>query len=109
MYLGHFSVSLAVKDIRRSLAFYEALGFEKLDGDVEQNWLILKSGEAKIGLFQGMFEEDLLTFNPSDARALEKALKDKGIEPETGTSGDEGPAHFVLKDPDGRTILVDQF
>ena len=109
MYLGHFSVSLAVKDIRKSLAFYEALGFETLDGDVEQNWLILKSGEAKIGLFQGMFDDDLLTFNPSDARVLEQALKDKGIQPETAIEGDEGPAHFTLKDPDGRTILVDQF
>jgi len=109
MYPGHFSVSLAVKDIRKSLAFYEGLGFEILDGDVEQNWIILKSGEAKIGLFQGMFEADVLTFNPSDARAVLRGLKDRGLAQDVEIDGDSGPAHFTLTDPDGRTVLFDQF
>lgn len=109
MDLGGVCISMAVKDIRKSLTFYEALGFEKTNGDIGQNWLVLSNGSSKIGLFQGMFEDDLLAFTPSDARAIERALIDKGIEPETRTQGEEGPTHFTLKDPDGRTILVDQF
>ncbi len=108
MELGHFSVSLAVKDLATSRAFYETLGFEKIDGNADQGWLILKNGDAKVGLFQGMFEENLMTFNPSDARAVEKALVDAGHMPEKATEGESGPTHFVIKDPDGNTILVDQ-
>lgn len=106
--LGCFSVSLAVKDIHKSLAFYEALGFEKLDGNLEQNWIILKNGEARIGLFQGMFDSDLLTFNPSNLRDIEAGLKEKGIAIDKPTEGDDGPCHMTLTDPDGRTILLDQ-
>ena len=106
---GHFSMSFAVKDIRKSADFYAAFGFEKLDGNIEQNWLILKKGETKIGLFQGMFEDDMLTFNPADARAVEASLKAAGIEIEKPTEGTSGPAHFTVLDPDGRRILVDSF
>jgi len=119
--LGTFSVSLAVKDIGASKAFYEQLGFEVFGGDISQNWLILKNGDAVIGLFQGMFEKNLLTFNPgwdssaheletfTDARELKKALKARGVDvtDETGDS-ERGPASFLLVDPDGNQILVDQ-
>ena len=121
MKLGAFSVSLAVKDISRSLAFYEKLGFEKVGGDQRQNWLILRNGETTIGLFQGMFERNILTFNPGwnghaepleefeDVREIQKRLKAKGL---TLTSeADEsttGPASLTLIDPDGNTILIDQ-
>lgn len=121
MELGAFSVSLAVKDIKASRAFYEKLGFEAFMGDESQNWLILKNGRHVIGLFQGMFERNLLTFNPgwdSDARKLEaftdirelqKRLKEQGVE--LASEADEsttGPASFMVIDPDGNPILVDQ-
>ena len=121
MELGAFSISLAVKDIKASKAFYEKLGFTEFGGDITQNWLILKNGEHVIGLFQGMFEQNLLTFNPgwdqnaqpletfTDVRELQRQLKAQGVE--IVTEADEsttGPAHFVLVDPDGNTILVDQ-
>lgn len=121
MQLGAFSVSLAVKDIHTSKTFYEKLGFEMFGGDIEQNWLIMKNGETVIGLFQGMFEQNILTFNPGwdqnaqpldsfpDIRDLQKALKGKGIE--FATEADEattGPASFIITDPDGNPILVDQ-
>ncbi|MBC7813831.1 MAG: VOC family protein [Burkholderiales bacterium] len=109
MELGTFSVSLAVKDIKASRAFYEKLGFEVIDGDEAQNWLILRNGEAKIGLFQGMFESNVLTFNPTDVRGIQKSLKGKGIA--FGMEADEatsGPAHTTLVDPDGNAILLDQ-
>jgi catechol 2,3-dioxygenase-like lactoylglutathione lyase family enzyme len=121
MELGSFSVSLAVKDIQASKAFYEKLGFEVFMGDVSQNWLILKNGGHVIGLFQGMFEKNILTFNPgwdqnaqkmdrfTDVRELQRQLKAQGLE--LMTEADEtttGPASFMLLDPDGNPILVDQ-
>ena len=121
MKLGAFSVSLAVKDIKASKAFYEKLGFEVMGGELEQNWLILKNDQHVIGLFQGMFEGNLLTFNPgwdqnaqpldsfSDIRELQRHLKASGIA--LTTEADEsttGPASFTLVDPDGNPILIDQ-
>ena len=121
MELGAFSISLAVSDIRASRAFYEKLGFEVFGGDVSQNWLILKNGHHVIGLFQGMFEKNTLTFNPGwdsnarklddfmDIRDLQRHLKRQGVE--FLSEADEsttGPASFVIVDPDGNPILVDQ-
>lgn len=121
MQLGNFSVSLTVKDIHASRDFYSKLGFEEVGGDVAQNWLVLKNGEVKIGLFQGMFERNLLTFNPgwdssaekldsfTDVRELQARLEEAGIELTTKIdAGPEGPAHFTLIDPDGNPILFDQ-
>ena len=121
MKLGAFSMSLSVKDIKASKAFYEKLGFTEFGGNIEQNWLILKNETTVIGLFQGMFEQNILTFNPgwdqnaqalesfTDVRALQKDLKNKGIafsiEANETTSG---PASFIITDPDGNPILVDQ-
>lgn len=121
MQLGAFSVSLAVQDIHASKSFYEKLGFEAFGGDISQNWLILKNGDCVIGLFQGMFEQNILTFNPgwdgnaqpldsfTDVRDLQKQLKAQGLtlEPEADEST-SGPAYIVLTDPDGNTILIDQ-
>ncbi|MDG5472467.1 VOC family protein [Jeotgalibacillus sp. ET6] len=121
MQLGAFSISLNVKDIRASKAFYEKLGFEDLGGNIEQNWLILKNGQTVIGLFQGMFEKNMLTFNPgwdqdaadidsfTDVRELQKKLKEAGV-PLTSEADENssGPASFTLEDPDGNPILVDQ-
>ena len=121
MELGAFSISLAVKDIQASRAFYEKLGFEDFGGDISQNWLIMKNGDTVIGLFQGMFEKNILTFNPgwdsnaqkldtfTDVRELQRQLKERGVEfisqaEETTT----GPASFIAEDPDGNPILVDQ-
>ena len=119
--LGNFSVSLSVKDIKASKAFYEKLDFEQVSGKLEQNWVVLQNGTTKIGLFQGMFEKNSLTFNPGwtpmketledfqDVRELQRTLKARGIEFET--EADEtstGPAYFSLVDPDGNPILVDQ-
>jgi catechol 2,3-dioxygenase-like lactoylglutathione lyase family enzyme len=121
MELGAFSVSLAVKDIKVSKAFYEKLGFKAFAGDMAQNWLILKNGEHAIGLFQGMFERNILTFNPgwdsnarklntfTDVRTLQSQLKAQGVE--LMIQADEsttGPASFMVTDPDGNPILVDQ-
>lgn len=121
MELGAFSVSLAVKDIEASKLFYEKLGFTVFAGDQTQNWLVLKNGESTIGLFQGMFKENILTFNPgwsrdatelrefTDIRVLQRQLKDRGIK--MITEADEsstGPASFMISDPDGNSILVDQ-
>lgn len=121
MKLGAFSISLAVKDIEVSKQFYQKLGFEVTGGDQSQNWLILKNEETVIGLFQGMFENNLMTFNPgwnqsaqpvdefTDVRDLQKKLKEKGIAFEQqADESSEGPAHFIITDPDGNTILVDQ-
>jgi len=121
MQLGAFSVSLAVKDIQVSKTFYEKLGFQVVMGDITQNWLILKNGEHVIGLFQGMFERNILTFNPgwdsnaqkldafTDIRELQRQLKEQGIafasEVDENTTG---PASFMVVDPDGNPILVDQ-
>lgn len=121
MELGAFSVSLAVKDIATSKAFYEKLGFTVFGGDITHNWLIMKNGDTLIGLFQGMFEQNILTFNPgwdsnaqpvanfTDVRVLQQHLQAQGVE--FATQADEsttGPASFVIVDPDGNTILVDQ-
>jgi catechol 2,3-dioxygenase-like lactoylglutathione lyase family enzyme len=121
MELGAFSISLAVKDIEASKAFYEKLGFQIFGGDLTQNWLILKNGEHIIGLFQGMFEKNMLTFNPgwdqdaekvesfTDVRELQRQLKAQGVE--FVSEADEnttGPSHFMIMDPDGNPILVDQ-
>ena len=121
MELGAFSISLAVKDLAASRAFYEKLGFEQAGGNPEQNWLILRNGTTTIGLFQGMFDKNIMTFNPgwdaqaknldsfTDVREIQRALKKKGLTPVT--EADEtttGPASLVLVDPDGNSILIDQ-
>jgi lactoylglutathione lyase len=121
MELGNFSISLAVKDIQASKAFYEKLGFRVFMGDSSQNWLILKNGDHVIGLFQGMFEKNILTFNPgwdsnarkldafTDVRQLQQQLKARGVEFQTeADENTTGPASFVVVDPDGNPILVDQ-
>jgi len=121
MELGNFSVSLAVRDIDASLAFYEKLGFASVMGDAAQGWLILRNGDTVIGLFQGMFERNSLTFNPgwdrdtnaltsfTDVRELQRQLKALGvaIATEVDESG-SGPGSFVVVDPDGNPILIDQ-
>ena len=121
MELGAFSVSLAVENLEASRAFYEKFGFEVVGGEASQNWLILRNGNCTIGIFHGMFEKNILTFNPgwdgeaqpldtfTDVRELQRELKAKGVElvseaDETST----GPASFVALDPDGNPILVDQ-
>ena len=121
MELGAFSISLAVKDLAASREFYEKLGFEVSGGDPEQNWLILRNGFHIVGLFQGMFEDNILTFNPgwdqganeldsfTDVREIQRELKNKGLtltsEADETTSG---PASVMLTDPDGNPILIDQ-
>ena len=121
MELGTFSISLSVKNIAASKLFYEKLGFTVFGGDQSQNWLIMKNGDHAIGLFQGMFDKNILTFNPgwnsdaqkldkfTDVRELQRQLKDRGLE--MTSQADEnstGPASFMIIDPDGNTILVDQ-
>jgi catechol 2,3-dioxygenase-like lactoylglutathione lyase family enzyme len=121
MDLGGFSISLTVKDLAKSKAFYEALGFEAFHGDQNQGWLIMKGKNVNIGLFQGMFEKNIMTFNPgwdtdakevdsfTDVRDIQKELKKRGIE--LTTEADEntsGPANITLLDPDGNPILLDQ-
>ena len=121
MDLGAFSISLAVKDIAASRAFYEKFGFGVFGGNQSQNWLILKNGDHIIGLFQGMFEKNILTFNPgwdqnaravgsfADVRELQRRLKDQGVQ--FASEADEtstGPASFMVIDPDGNPVLVDQ-
>lgn len=121
MKLGAFSLSLNVKDIHQSKAFYEKLGFDSLGGDITQNWLIMKNENCIIGLFQGMFEKNILTFNPgwdenarnlesfTDVRELQKHLKERGIQLQTeADESSEGPTHITLEDPDGNPILIDQ-
>lgn len=107
--LGNFSISLTVKDLATSREFYETLGFEMIAGVPEDKWILLKNGGARVGLFQGMFDDNLMTFNPTDARAIESVIKAAGYKLETATTGDSGPTSFIVKDPDGNTILVDQF
>jgi lactoylglutathione lyase len=121
MELGAFSVSLAVKNIEASKRFYEKLGFTVFMGDQSQNWLIMKNGQHVIGLFQGMFDKNILTFNPgwnsdaqqlgefTDVRELQRQLKDRGVSMMAeADEGSTGPASFMIADPDGNTILVDQ-
>lgn len=118
--LGSFSVSLHVKDIEKSYAFYKKLGFQQMGGFIEQKWVILKNGDAVIGLFQDMFDHDILTFNPGynqsgqaqssfiDIREIQKELQRKGLDTGEIISTKEGPAHFTMTDPDGHIILFDQ-
>jgi lactoylglutathione lyase len=121
MELGAFSISLTVKDIKASKAFYEKLGFKMFAGELSQNWAILKNGVHLVGLFQGMFERNSLTFNPgwdsdaqtlaafTDVRDLQKQLKAQGVAFVTEVAeGTTGPASFIVLDPDGNPILVDQ-
>lgn len=121
MELGAFSVSLTVKDLAASRAFYEKLGFTTMGGDQSQGWLILKSGTTVIGLFQGMFDKNILTFNPgwdqaaqalpsfSDVREIQRSLDSQGVELTVRADPDStGPAHIVLSDPDGNVIMFDQ-
>ncbi len=121
MELGAFSISLAVKDLAASRAFYEKFGFKSFAGDASQNWLIMKNGDHAIGLFQGMFEKNILTFNPgwdsnarklasfTDVRELQRRLRAQGVQfQQQADEGTTGPASFVAVDPDGNPILVDQ-
>lgn len=121
MELGAFSVSLAVKDIEVSKSFYEKLGFSVFGGDQSQGWLILKNGSTVIGLFQGMFDKNILTFNPgwdqsanplasfADVRDMQKSLDEQGVGITTRADPDTvGPAHIILADPDGNVIMLDQ-
>ncbi|MDE9450534.1 VOC family protein [Aliiroseovarius sp. Z3] len=120
MQLGAFSVSLGVKDLSKSRAFYETLGFTTYAGTEEHNYLIMKNGDMLVGLFQGMFEGTMLTFNPGwdqsaqnvdpfeDARQIKERLKAAGLEITQEQGGDDGPASFVVVDPDGVPILIDQ-
>ena len=122
MDLGNFSVSLNVKDIKASMAFYEKLDFKVVAGKLEQKWIVLQSGNTRIGLFQGMFDKNIMTFNPGwtkdketmkefqDVREIQRTLKARGITtiaPEADEKT-EGPAYFKVTDPDGNTLLFDQ-
>ncbi|MBK8848514.1 MAG: VOC family protein [Bacteroidetes bacterium] len=121
MKLGAFSISLAVKDIHKSKTFYEALGFTVLGGNIDQKWIILKNENSIIGLFEGMFDKNIITFNPGwdenaqnletfdDVRSIQKHLKECGIALTAETDESTvGPAHLTLTDPDGNQILIDQ-
>jgi lactoylglutathione lyase len=121
MKLGAFSISLSVKDIHASKAFYEKLGFKAMGGDISQNWVILKNEQSIIGLFQGMFADNIITFNPGwdqdaapvipfdDVRTIQRQLKAKEIAFLTmADETTEGPGSLMLKDPDGNVILIDQ-
>ena len=122
MDLGAFSISLTVKDLDASRQFYEKLGFEVTGGEADKGWLILKNGEAILGLFHGMFEKNILTFNPgldnrmnrleefTDVRDIQKRLEEQGLELDTRTDeSTSGAASLTLSDPDGNPILIDQF
>lgn len=121
MKLGVFSISLSVKDLQKSKDFYEKLGFTAMGGNMEQNYLIMKNGSTLIGLFQAMFDGNMLTFNPGwdenaqnlesfdDVRVIQKNLKESGVELEKeANETTSGPEHIFLKDPDGNMILIDQ-
>ncbi len=121
MSIGAFSISLTVKDIKVSKAFYEKLGFTAFHGEIDQNWLIMQNGDCTIGLFQGVFEKNILTFNPGwnnqaqeigsfkDVRVLQEELSEKGIQFIAKVDlSSEGPGSFIIEDPDGNPILVDQ-
>lgn len=121
MDVGSFSVSLSVKNIAASRDFYQKLGFEPIGGNVEENWLILRNGDHVIGLFQGMFEKNMLTFNPgwdqqcnptasfTDVREIQRVLKEQGLALDSeADAASEGPASIMLTDPDGNPILIDQ-
>ena len=121
MQLGNFSISLAVKDIHKSKQFYEKLGFAVVAGNIDEHWLVLQNASCKIGLFQGMFDQNILTFNPgwdadgnniepfTDVRQLQKHLKAEGLAPtKEADENSSGPEFFTLVDPDGNQILVYQ-
>ena len=121
MELGAFSISLKVKDIKKSVEFYEKLGFTYKAGNIDQNWIVLKNGSSVIGLFQGFIEENTLTFNPgwdqsasevnpfTDVREIQKKLKEKGVKIDReANETTKGPEYIVLTDPDGNSILIDQ-
>mgnify|MGYP003458790976 FL=1 len=121
MELGAFSISLKVKDIKKSVEFYEKLGFTYKGGNIDQNWIVLKNGYTVIGLFQGYIEENTLTFNPgwdqsasevnpfTDVREIQKKLKEKGVKVDReANETTKGPEYIVLTDPDGNSILIDQ-
>ncbi len=121
MNLGNFYPALAVRDLAASKAFYEKLGFSAMGGDEAGGWLIMRNGDTTLGLYQGMFEENILTFNPGwdrnaqrlgnfdDIRKIQKKLKERGLNLDTeADEAGSGPAHLVLKDPDGNTIMLDQ-
>ncbi|MEO8229352.1 MAG: VOC family protein [Chloroflexota bacterium] len=121
MELGNFSISLAVKDLGASRSFYETLGFVAMGGDASRGWLILKNGAAIVGIFQGMFERNILTFNPgwdadaqplesfTDVRELQRRLRAAGITfDQEADESTTGPASFIVVDPDGNPVLVDQ-
>lgn len=121
MELGAFSISLKVKDIKKSVEFYEKLGFTYKAGNIDQNWIVLKNGNTVIGLFQGFIEENILTFNPgwdqsasevnpfTDVREIQKKLKEKGVKVDReANETTKGPEYIVLTDPDGNSILIDQ-
>ena len=121
MELGAFSISLKVKDIKKSVEFYEKLGFTYKAGNIDQNWIVLKNGNTVIGLFQGYIEENTLTFNPgwdqsasevnpfTDVREIQKKLKEKGVKVDReANETTKGPEYIVLTDPDGNSILIDQ-
>lgn len=120
MELGAFSISLSVADIHKSFDFYTKLGFKQIGGEIDQNWLILKNGDHIIGLFEGMFEKNSLTFNPgwnqdaqssdpfTDIRQIKSNLESQGITVQGEIDSDSGPASIILEDPDGNPILIDQ-
>jgi len=121
MKLGAFSVSLSVKNIEQSKVFYQKIGFEKVGGEQSQNWLILRNGDHTIGLFQGMFDANIMTFNPgwdkdcktlesfTDIRVLLKDFEAQGINIiQKSIDGESGPSSLSIQDPDGNTILIDQ-
>lgn len=121
MELGAFSISLSVKDLRKSKDFYEKLGFSEMGGNMDQNYVIMKNGDHIIGLFQAMFEGNMLTFNPGwdqnaqnlevfdDVRDIQRQLREHGIElQKEADETTSGPEHMYLKDPDGNMILIDQ-
>ena len=121
MELGNFSISLTVKDVRASSTFYEKLGFRIIEGDVEQHWVVMQNGPHSIGLFQGMFDRNMLTFNPgwdekgkpmevfTDIRDLRRVIVDRGVETANEEQlGSTGPGSFMVHDPDGNPILFDQ-
>ncbi len=118
--LGAFCISLSVKDLSASQAFYEKLGFVVSGGEPTQNWLVLRNGPHVIGLFQGMFEDNILTFNPgwnqsaealeefTDIREIQRRLKSEGLDIDVEVDSADGPGHCILRDPDGNTIMLDQ-
>ena len=120
MRLGAFSLSLNVKDIHKSFDFYQKLGFKQIGGQIDQFWVILKNGDAVIGLFQDIIDQNTLTFNPGwsqegipvnpfdDVRAIKEVLVKAQLEIESFISKEEGPGYLILKDPDGNPILIDQ-